>query len=491
MRITEIVKALEEIAILLELLNENRFKISAHKNAASILDRQFNSIEDYLSAGKVKGIGENTSKLIQELIETGESSYAKELRSNFDESFLEILKIKGLGVKKLISLRDQLGISSIEELEEACKKDKLTSLKGFAKKTQEKILKNIEFYKTTRGFFYYSKGVEALLELDINQDYEIVGKFRENEPLINALEIEVSEEEKSSFLKSLKLSNAENQINIKLNNDLPLKVHFVSDAKLEESRSYYEENFSFENTINEDDIKGIIHAHSTYSDGLNSLKDMAIAVRDKGYKYFGISDHSQTAFYAGGLKEDTIKKQHEEIDKLNEELSPFVIYKGIESDILKDGSLDYSEKILESFDFIIASVHSNFEMKEDEMTARIIRAIENPHTTILGHPTGRLLLRRPGYEVNMDQIIEAAAKNNVIIEINSNPARLDLDYTLHKKAIDSGVKLAICPDAHSIDQIDYVKYGVAVAKKGGVKKEDVVNCKDADYFTKKISAQRI
>jgi DNA polymerase (family 10) len=197
--------------------------------------------------------------------------------------------------------------------------------------------------------------------------------------------------------------------------------------------------------------------------------------RSLGYAYIGITDHSQSAFYANGLKPERVLAQMEEIDRLNEELAPFRIYKGIESDILHDGSLDYDDALLERFDFVIASVHSNLRMSQEKATERILRAIEHPCTTILGHPTGRLLLSREGYPLDWDAVLEACAKHQVVIELNAHPRRLDIDWTLIQKAITMGIKISINPDAHSKDGILHTKYGVMLARKGGLTQEWCLN----------------
>ncbi|MDX5345654.1 MAG: PHP domain-containing protein, partial [Hymenobacteraceae bacterium] len=237
------------------------------------------------------------------------------------------------------------------------------------------------------------------------------------------------------------------------------------------------------------DLKGILHNHSTYSDGANTLEQMALACRDLGYQYLGISDHSKTAAYAGGLREGDVLRQQKEIDELNKKLAPFKVFKGIESDILGDGSLDYDEDILKTFDFVVASIHSNLNMDEQKATERLLRAIENPYTTILGHPTGRLLLRREGYPINHKVIIDACAKNNVVIEINANPWRLDLDWRWVQYALEKGVMLSINPDAHVTSGYGDMRYGVLVGRKGGLTKEMTLNAlgleEIEEYFEKR------
>jgi DNA polymerase (family X) len=234
--------------------------------------------------------------------------------------------------------------------------------------------------------------------------------------------------------------------------------------------------FDLNKIVKSSDLKGCLHNHSVYSDGQNTIAEMLVACKALGLTYFGISDHSKTASYAGGLTEEQIIAQHLEIDEWNSRSVGFKVFKGIESDILANGDLDYDAKVLASFDFIVSSIHANLTMKKEEATQRILKAIENPYTTILGHPTGRLLLKRPGYDLYFDKIIDACAANKVCIEINSNPWRLDLDWTHVRKAVDKGVIVAINPDAHEIDGIQDMQYGVRVAQKCGLYPEQILNC---------------
>lgn len=295
-----------------------------------------------------------------------------------------------------------------------------------------------------------------------------------------------------ALARGLKLSeyglvSDEGQLELSSEEDLyhKLELSFVppelreDQGEIEEAEHLFQENKTFPRLIENSDLKGILHCHSTYSDGKHSIREMAIATQQLGYTYLGITDHSQTAAYAGGLKVADIKRQHQEIDELNQELAPFKIFKGIESDILKDGSLDYANDVLESFDFIIASVHSSFEMSESEMTKRIITALENPHTTILGHMTGRLLLKREPYAVNIPAVLESASQNKVAIELNANPMRLDIDWRHLRSAKKLNIPIPINPDAHSIKGLEYMRYGVGVARKGGLTKKDVLNTQTA------------
>jgi len=232
------------------------------------------------------------------------------------------------------------------------------------------------------------------------------------------------------------------------------------------------------------DLKGSLHNHSTYSDGVHSLKEMAQYLRDElKMEYLGICDHSKTAVYANGLSIERLEQQWAEIDRLNAELAPFKIFKGIESDILSDGSLDYPDDVLAKFDFVVASIHSNLKMDEEKATTRLIKAIENPYTTMLGHPTGRLLLSRAGYPIDFKKVIDACAANNVVIEINANPLRLDLDWRWHQYALDKGVLLSVNPDAHRKEGFLDMEFGIYVARKGGLSAERCLNAFSLEEIT--------
>jgi DNA polymerase (family 10) len=248
-----------------------------------------------------------------------------------------------------------------------------------------------------------------------------------------------------------------------------VQIPFIPPAQ-REAPSIIQDAFSkgISQPIQYNDIKGIIHSHSTWSDGLHTIEQMALAAKEKGFEYLVISDHSKSAFYANGLQEDRIRAQHKEIELLNKKLAPFVIFKSIESDILNDGSLDYPDEILALFDLVIASVHSNLKITEEKAMMRLMNAIENPYTSILGHATGRLLLSRKGYPIDHEAIIEACAANNVVIELNAHPRRLDIDWRYIRQAVDQDVLISINPDAHAIDGFEDCSYGVLVAQKAGL-----------------------
>ncbi|PJA22048.1 MAG: hypothetical protein COX62_00795, partial [Deltaproteobacteria bacterium CG_4_10_14_0_2_um_filter_43_8] len=285
------------------------------------------------------------------------------------------------------------------------------------------------------------------------------------------------------------------EIFVSCKNETDLFKHFGMDfipSELRENQGELEaaQDHALPDLVTLSDLKGVLHCHSTYSDGKNSMEEMALAAKDEGFSYIGITDHSHSAAYAGGMKLADIKRQHKEIDALNKKLKEIQILKGIEVDILEDGSLDYKNEVLALFDFVIASVHSRFKMGEKKMTERICTALASPYVDILAHPTGRLLLEREAYEVNLAQVIECAAKNGVAIEMNANPRRLDIDWRYGKLLKEKKVKSCISPDAHSTDQLDFCNYGIGIARKGWLEAGDILNTLSADALLKHFSQMR-
>jgi DNA polymerase (family 10) len=543
----EIIKTLKEISVLLELKNENPFKIRAYQNSARTLetsDIELNKdlkIEDLKS---IKGIGLHIAEKIKTLIDTGRLKYYEELKESVPPGLVEMLAIPTMGPKKIKYLFDNLGISNIGELEYACIENRLVDLPNFGKKTQENILKGIEVLKKFKGKFLFAGVIEEAEKIhkkienfkyikraslagsvrrkkEIVKDIDIVASTDNPEKVMDffttldeAEDIIAKGDTKSSIrLKSginvdirtvedfqypyalhhftgskehnTAMRTAAKKDNIKMNeyglfkNDRFIKcsdekdifAFFSMDWIPPELRENFGEieaakNKTLPKLIEEKDIKGIFHIHTTYSDGKSSIEQICGQLIKSGFMYAGISDHSKTASYAGGMKNEDVEQYFKEIDKLNLKYSGFKIFKGIESDILLDGSLDYSDKILSGFDFIIAAIHSSFNLSEERMTERIIKAIENRFTTMIAHPTGRLLLARDAYKVDIIRVINAAAENYVDIELNASPFRLDLDWRMCKYAKEKGVKIFINPDAHSLKDLYDYKFGVNIARKG-------------------------
>ncbi|WP_336517569.1 helix-hairpin-helix domain-containing protein [Pollutibacter soli] len=512
----------------MDIHGENSFKSKSYSIAAYNIEQlptQLNAIPREKIAG-LKGIGDSTGKKIIEILDTGKIKVLDELISKTPAGIMEMLNIKGLGPKKISLIWKEMEIESLGELLYACQENRLMLYKGFGEKTQNNVADAIDFYMRSQGHFLYAEIISIanhftsfLKENFPGELVEISGALRRQLPVIGRAEwittvtpsalkeklvqngfSEIESTPTSSHHKS------SDNINLYFTHTTPeafhqqlfqqsssvvffdewqlrtagSKIDFSNEEKIFESAglkfipSYRREDTGIFNIITSttlpdpiqpEDIKGIIHSHSTWSDGSNSLEEMAKACISKGFEYLVISDHSKTAFYAKGLSEERIREQHMQIDELNKTLAPFRIFKSIESDILNDGSLDYSEPVLRSFDLVIASVHSNLKMSLDKAMMRLLRAIENPNTTILGHMTGRLLLSRNGYPVDHDAIIDACVENKVVIELNAHPRRLDIDWTWINKALEKGAMISIDPDAHSIDGYDDIRYGVYAAQK--------------------------
>jgi len=513
----DIAKALKITAQLMELHEVNPFKIKSIANAAYKLDKTDIDLSNksLQELEQIDGIGKGIAIKINELQTTGNLKELEEMVAITPLGVIEMLRIKGIGPKKVRQLWKELDIESIGELLYACNENRLTTLKGFGAKTQAEVKKQIEFFQTNIGKFHYASverfATELVLYLKKKYNTELVsltGAMRRKNEIIDCIDVLIATNE------TIQTDEFENRNQIKINVITCTKVEFIQRLfETTNAEEFKIENFKFlesakteqelfllnqlqyiepelrENNeiielarnnkipklIETTDLKGILHNHSTYSDGMNTLKEMAVYCKELGYEYLGICDHSQSAFYAEGLKPDRVAEQHKEIDELNKQLFPFKIFKGIESDILNDGSLDYTEDVLKSFDFIVASVHSNLKMDEEKATARLIKAIENPYTTILGHPTGRLLLSRPGYPIDHKKVIDACAANNVIIELNAHPYRLDIDWRWIPYCIEKGVKISINPDAHEKSGYHDMYYGVCSARKGMLTKEMCFN----------------
>jgi DNA polymerase (family 10) len=456
------------------------------------------------------------------------------------------LKIKGFGPKKIKQLWSELGTETPGELLYAIQENRLLALKGFGQKSQDELQKQILFLLHHENQFLYPELLKEANELSCsfkaihsNIIIELTGDLKRKLPYSNTIEFlldgspdtqlfdelsDVSDVElnvdfitatwKEFYKVIFYFSNGNkfgNKLMIHTGADLfinSLSVDLLSpdipdfdnegdlfkflgtDIIPPEVREYQLQDILDHNVLNNlitiDDIKGVVHSHSLYSDGSNTIAQMASVSKQSGYSYLVMTDHSQAAFYANGLKWDKIIQQQQEIDKLNKDNVDFTILKGIECDILSNGDLDYNDEILSTFDVIIASVHSILKMDEERAMSRIIKAIENPFTHILGHPTGRLLLSRPGYPLDMKKVIDACSANKVAIELNANPRRLDLDWQWIPYAMHKNVFISINPDAHSITGIHDIKYGVDMARKGKLQKEHCLNACDVFTFLTRI-----
>jgi DNA polymerase (family 10) len=549
----EIAEYFSLLSKLMEIHGENPFKIKSYSNAAFTLDKLNDPVIEMSPSQlyAVRGIGEAIGKKIFEIIENQQLSLLNEYIEKTPPGILELLKIKGLGPKKMVTIWKELEIETVGELLYACEENRLIHYKGFGEKTQQNIYEALLFYVQHQGNYLYQQ-VEPLVkniensfvnnfpnekiivtgsykrQLEIIENLEIVTTLLENKltEWLSSKNFNITKKEK--FISAIGEDHFELRWYCTTQNDFywtdftlssspEFLEKWVSDPSFSKKMDFFSENSIFEkknisfipapyrehplviqkaadnklpNLIQIQDIKGIIHSHSTWSDGVHTIEQMALAAIEKGYEYLVISDHSKSAFYANGLQIDRIKAQHREIEALNKKLAPFVIFKSIESDILNDGSLDYPDEILESFDLIIASIHSNLKMTEDKAMMRLLNAINNPYTSILGHLTGRLLLSRKGYPVNHEEIIAACAQNNVVIELNAHPRRLDMDWRWIPQALENDVLISINPDAHAVEGFQDCKYGVMVAQKAGLTAAQNLSSFDLSEMMEFISYQQ-
>ena len=553
----EVAEILEQIGTLLELKNENPFKVRAYYNAARALDGFAGDLETLVKKNRlhdIRGIGSGLSEKITELVTTGKLKYYEELKKSLPSGLLEMLNIPGVGPKKAKKLYKELGIKTIGDLERACKENRLVDLEGFGEKSQQKILEGIRFIRKHEAYHLYPEALEtALVILEALKKEKTIqrinpaGSLRRKKEIIRDVDFVVSTKDPEAVVKrftslpgietvqqkgetkaSLLLkSGIQADLRVVSDKEFPYALHHFTGSKehniamraraqrmgykmneyglfkedrlipcKDEEEIFKKLGLSYippemrEDTgeieaaekgklpilVQSKDIRGVFHVHSTYSDGTATLEEIAKEALKLGYTYLGLSDHSQSAKYAHGVEEERLKKQQKEINALNVKYKgKLLILKGSEVDVLPDGSLDYPEKILKTFDFVIASIHTHFTMSETEMTRRVIKALRNPHTTILGHPTGRLLLSREPFAIDLKQVIDAAKKLNKIIELNANPHRFDLDWRVCKLAKEKGVLLSINPDAHHSGSLSDTDFGVGIAQKGWLSPTDVFN----------------
>lgn len=545
---SDIADVLKAYADLSELHGGNSFKIKSFSNASFRIDKlpvalAGKSLEE-LEA--IDGIGKSIAKVVFELLT---HQTFKELQDLIDQTPVgvrDIMRIKGIGPKKVATIWKEMGIESVGELLYACQENRLAQVKGFGLKTQASVIKQIEFMFASANKFHYAKAyplaeslVAAIETLDEVSNVSLCGAIRRGFEVLDAIEllIETNERElvQTAILSLPGMAQQEDKISchgftiqlsyceeglfdwelFRLSADekhidkvlerigFPLpeirdeeEIYEAADLPfipvvLRDNRGEIElaEANKLLSLINYHDLKGPLHNHSTWSDGLNSIEEMAKFCIAQGFEYLGMADHSKSAFYANGLSEERVYQQQAEIAGLNQKLNGFKIFTGIECDILYDGSLDYSNEVLKSFDYIVASVHSILKMTEEKAMERLLKAIENPYTTILGHPTGRLLLMREGYPIDHKKIIDACAANQVVIELNANPYRLDLDWRHIDYALSKGVMISINPDAHETSGFLDMHWGIVAAQKGGLTKEMCFNAKSAleleNYFKNK------
>ena len=544
---SDIADVLNDLSKLMDLHGENAFKAKALASASFQIDRLSEQLSEvpFEQWGRF-GLSASTAEKALEILDSGTLSALDTLRAKTPEGILELMGIKGIGPKKLAVIWKELGIESPGELLYACNENRLVHYKGFGEKTQQNIREALEYYLSNQHLFLYAAlypAVEPITAFFKNEfpqtSFYISGPMAMQADVVECIDIVVGINEdalskqlqqhtqwqttaqaptwlfmdvypvtfhcheEQPFLKHLQLSSGSEYISAMQEKFPQWEQHaqthsneddFYAELNTPYTPPYLRHNTQFiaegipNNLIQPNHIRGIIHSHSNWSDGGYTIEAMAKACIEQGYEYLVMSDHSVSSFYANGLSVERIREQHKEIEKLNEKLAPFKIFKSIECDILTDGRLDYDDSVLATFDIVIASVHQHLRMSEEKAMQRVMAAIEHPYTHILGHSSGRLLLSRPGYPLNYEQVIEACAKHKVVLEINAHPRRLDLDWQWIPLAQEKNVMLSINPDAHSLDGIHDVFYGVRAAQKGGLLKTNNLSSLSLSEFNAYIAS---
>jgi len=574
----EVAAALDEIGTLLELKGENPFRANAYHAASRTIVQVVGDLKQMVEAGRladIRGIGETLQEKIATLVTTGRLPYLEELRASIPAGLVEMLRLPGVGPKKVKALHDSLKINSVEDLKAACERGEVAKLKGFGAKTQSKILEGIAFLGQAGHRVRIDQAepiafslLERIRAMPGVNRAELCGSLRRRRETIGDIDILASAKDaapimdafvqlpevvqvvgqgptKSSIVAGLTLHGAKITLNADLrvldDKDFAYGLLYFTGCKEHNIRlrqraiergwslneyALTEEKKRFpakteadiykllelpyiQPELREDtgeieaaearalpdlleakDIRGVFHNHTTASDGTATLEEMAQAAKDLGLEYFGVGDHSRSLTIANGLSPERVRRQWDEIDMLNRRLKGIHIFKGTEVDILEDGTLDFGDDLLGGFDYVVASVHSLFNMPEEQMTARVCRALAHPAVTMLGHSTGRLLLRRDGYKINLDEVLKTAAGHGKMIEINAQPHRLDLDWIHVKRAKEMGIPIVINPDAHSTGELELFRYGVDVARRGWLTKDDVFNARGLKEVMKELKRRK-
>jgi len=547
----DIARALDEISTYVELSENNRFRALAFERAAQSIRAIDAEPADLIASGeliKLEGIGKGTAAVIDELVRTGQSKYLEDLRKQYPPGILGLLRVPKLGLKKISILYQKLGIGSLDDLEEAARAGRLAALPGFGTKTEQFILGSIEKARRRESHFLLPIGVEVgeqirehLAAIEEIDDAEVSGSVRRRLEVIRNVNIVIATRAQERVVEALARfverieridddtvkAFARNEIDVWFHFSKPeafgatllattgtpefVEAFLAHGGKLRRARTEKElfdkaglayvdperrENGDdlkrkrHRRLIEVSDLRGTFHVHTTFSDGRNTVHEMLSAAHERGFEYLGISDHSPAAFYAGGLSVEKLRLQQQEIAANERGVAPMRVFRGTEADILPDGTIDYDAATLEKFDFVIASIHSRFQMTKDEMTERMLRALDNPSVTFLGHLTGRKLLSRDGYTIDYERIFEKAAARGVMIEINGNPNRLDIDWRHVRRALDLGVGFAINPDAHSVHEYAALISGTWVARKAGLSAKEIFNTKPVEEVSEYLKKRR-
>lgn len=560
-----IAEMLAQLGLLLELSGENAFRTRAYSNAARAVETCDHPLPELAARGQLQsipGIGPGVAAQIAAFCETGSAPELEQLKASIPPGLVQMLRIPGLGPKKVRAIHLQLGLSTLGELEAACRDGRLGNLSGFGAKSQENILRALDALRQYEGHSRLdeARALAAQLQADLGPlagRLELAGELRRWLEVVEGIELVACAGDPAKLSAALLhhplARRALGETAVEVAGALPLTLHLVGEAsfaaallhhtgnqthldqlaahaqaqglrldqgglwrggealpcpdepslytalglqfvppELREGRGEVEaaSRQALPALLQRPDLRGALHVHTTYSDGHHTLAEMARGAMARGYQYLGICDHSRSAAYARGLQVEDLRRQGEEIARLNETLAPFRILAGIESDILAEGELDYEDAVLEGLDLVVVSVHSRFGLKREEMTRRVCRALQHPCAAVLGHATGRLLLEREPYAIDVEAVIETAAAHQVAIELNANPYRLDLDWRYLRQAADLGVPIAINTDAHSVDQFAFDELGVALARKAWLRPAEVLNTRSAAELAAWLQARK-
>jgi len=574
----EIAAVLARIGVYRELKGENPFKALAFQRAARVVERHPESLETLVAEDRlsgIQGIGSSIAEVIRELVRTGKSSGLEALKAAFPPGLEEVLELPGLGPKRVRLLWQKLGIASLGELEYACRENRLLALEGFGVKSQEKILKTIDFHKRFRGLFLYSEAEaiaeEAVAELEgtgLFRALHRAGSLRRGKRVLKDIDLLAIPEPRAAAdkVKAALVALADSPDSVSAEGDTKVSIrrkgltidfrllapesegpalqHFTGSREhntllrgrakglglkmneygvfrgekplplageqevyravglpwippeLREGERELEEAEAgrLPRLVERTDLRGMIHVHSRWSDGQASIEELAVECRRLGYGWLALSDHSRSAVYANGLSAERLAEQRAEIEQLNRRLAPFRIFCGVEADILVDGALDYPQKVLDGLDFVIGSVHSGLNMTREQATERLLAAVAHPALSILGHVSGALLLSRDGYPFDEDRLLAGLAEHGAVLEHNCHPARLDPDWPVLQRAARRGIRIALCPDAHSLADLDYARYGLLFARKAWLEAGQVLNTLSAEeadaWFTNRRKKTR-
>ncbi|MGG0644700.1 DNA polymerase/3'-5' exonuclease PolX [Sporosarcina gallistercoris] len=560
-----IIQTLEKIALFMELLGENHFKVGAFRKAANVLEVDPRSLAEMDDILTLKGIGKGTGAVIQDLMDKGESDLLMELQETVPAGMIPLLEIPGLGGKRIAKLHEALGIDSIEALKEACEKNKVSALPGFGKKTEEKLLHEIEQLSERKTSFPLWQMVKLVAQVEPVLDeieeiskYSIAGSYRRTKEQSSDMDFiivtdtpAIVREKLLKFLpviETIAAGDAKLSVTLELEEIIDVDFRFVPDAQFASALHHFtgskdhnvrmrqlaksrgekiseygveqedgtiltfesEEDFfahfdlpfiqpnlrqdgreldridELDGLVALSDIRGDFHMHTTASDGGYSIREMADACRARGYSHMVITDHSHYLKVANGLTPERLLDQLKEIREVNEDYPDIEIFSGTEMDILPDGTLDFEDEVLAQLDFVIASIHSSFNQPQEQIMERLHSAMKNPYVDLIAHPTGRLIGKRDGYDPDVPQLIEWAAKYDKILELNASPHRLDLDKEYLEMAQKAGVRISINTDAHATEQLELMAIGVEYAQKAWLKKETVVNTWSLDRFKQEI-----